>query len=94
MIRERSVESHLRSQVKAAGGLCIKLNPAGNVGLPDRLMLLPGGVMVFVECKKPRGAKIGRLQDWWRDRLIGLGFYHAYAYTRGDVDELIKEFSV
>jgi hypothetical protein len=91
MIREVSVETHLRARVKKAGGICIKLAPAGNVGIPDRLVLLPGGVLVFVECKKPRGAKIARLQGWWRDRLVGLGFAHRYAFTRDEVDGIMED---
>jgi hypothetical protein len=92
-MREASVETYLRGRVKDAGGLCIKLNPAGYVGIPDRLVLLPGGVLVFVECKKPRGAKIARLQYYWRDRLVGLGFAHHYAFTRAEVDEIMEDFA-
>ena len=92
-MREVSVESHLRAEVKKAGGICIKLAPAGNVGIPDRLLLLPGGVLLFVECKKPRGAKIARLQSWWADRLTGLGFAHRYAFTRAEVDGIMEEFA-
>ena len=93
MVREVSVETYLRKRVKEAGGLCIKLAPAGNVGIPDRLLLLPGGVLVFVECKKPRGAKVARLQGWWRDRLVGLGFAHRYTFTRDEVKAIMEEFA-
>lgn len=90
MMREASVESYLRKRVKEAGGLCIKLNPAGNVGIPDRLVLLPGGEMIFVEVKKPRGAKVARLQCYWCDRLRALGFRSVFAFTRDEVDALLE----
>lgn len=93
MVREVSIESHLRKSVKKASGMCVKLNPFGYVGIPDRIVLLPGGVLVFVECKKPRNAKIARLQTWWADRLMKMGFSHRYVFTREDVDVLLKEFS-
>jgi hypothetical protein len=93
MIREESIEAYLRRRVKAAGGLCIKLNPAGYVGIPDQLVLLPGGVAVFVECKKPKNAKVARLQDWWRDKqILRLGFAHRYVFTREDVAEMMEVF--
>lgn len=92
MTRESSIETYLRERVKAVGGYCIKLNPMGNVGIPDRLVLLPGGVAVFVECKKPKGGVVGRLQTWWRSELIGLGFPHRYVFTREDVDLLLEVF--
>lgn len=91
MTRETSIEFHLRKQVKAAGGYCIKLSPIGMVGIPDRLVLLPGGRVVFVECKKPRNAVVARLQAWWKDELVKLGFRHEYVFTREDVDQLMEE---
>jgi hypothetical protein len=92
VVREHSIESYLRSRVKDAGGLCIKLNPFGYVGIPDRLVLLPGGVVVFVECKKPKHAKVARLQRLWADKLAGMGFAHRYVFTREDVDEMMEVF--
>jgi hypothetical protein len=93
MTREASIETYLRERVKAAGGLCIKLNPAGYVGIPDRLVLLPGGVVVFVEVKKPRNARVARLQEWWRDNhILRLGFAHCFVFTREDVDTMMEVF--
>lgn len=89
-MREESVETRLRKAVKARGGLCIKLSPVGAVGIPDRLVLLPGGVVVFVECKKPRNAKVARLQVWWCDKLRALGFRSVFVYTPEDVDNLME----
>jgi hypothetical protein len=89
--REVSIENLLRKQVKAAGGYCIKLSPAGLVGIPDRLVLLPGGVAVFVECKKPSGARVARLQEWWKGEIERLGFRHWYVFTKEDVDKMMGE---
>lgn len=88
-IRESSIETYLRDQVKAEGGLCVKLNPAGLVGLPDRLVVLPGGWIAFCEVKKPKGGVIGRVQQWWRAELMRLGCRHSYVFDRADVDRLL-----
>lgn len=90
MTRETSIETYLRKSVKAAGGYCIKLSPYGLVGIPDRMILMPGAIVVFVECKKPAGAKVARLQKWWKERLERLGFPHEYAFTREDVERIME----
>lgn len=51
-MRERRVETALTSAVKARGGWAVKLLPSVS-GLPDRLVLLPGGRIFFVELKAP-----------------------------------------
>ena len=89
-VREESVETRLRKAVKARGGLCVKLNPVGVVGIPDRLVLLPGGVVAFVECKKPKNGRVARLQFWWRDKLVEMGFLHRFVWTKEDVDKLME----
>ena len=91
-MREASIETYLRGRVKDAGGLCIKLSPASYVGIPDRLVVLPGGWIVFVEVKKPNGGQIGKLQHWWRARLIELGCRHRFALTREDVDGIMEDW--
>jgi hypothetical protein len=92
MTREVRIETYLRARVKDAGGLCVKLNPAGYVGIPDRLVVLPGGAVIFVEVKKPRGGVIGKMQFVWRDRLMGMGVRHRFVFTREDVDEMLEMF--
>jgi hypothetical protein len=90
-VREGSIEKLLRTRVDESGGLCIKLSPVGYVGIPDRLVLMPGGRIAFVEVKKPKGGVIAPMQRWWRERLIGLGFRHEFVLTRGDVEKLVEE---
>lgn len=91
-VREARIETYLRDRVKAEGGYCIKLDPSGLVGIPDRLVLLPGGWVCFVEVKKPRGGRIGRLQEWWRDELARLGFRHRFVFTKEEAMKLIWEW--
>jgi hypothetical protein len=90
MVREASIEGYLRARVKDSGGLCVKLNPAGYAGIPDRLVVLPGGWIAFVEVKKPQGGAVGKAQFVWRGMLMALGARHAFAFTRDDVDEILE----
>ena len=55
---EREVEAYLRTRVEQAGGICVKFLPDLVTGMPDRVVLLPGGVVVWVETKKPKGGVV------------------------------------
>lgn len=52
---EKNLERKLKKEVEKLGGLCLKLVTPGFTGIPDRLILLPGGIVWFVEVKKPGG---------------------------------------
>ncbi len=72
---EKSIENVLRLAVEAEGGVCLKWTCPGHRGVPDRMILFPGGVIAFVEIKRP-GAKVkaAGLQNWWRQQLAAFGF--------------------
>lgn len=70
---ERVVEQRLVEAVRKAGGLCPKFVSPGWDGVPDRLVLLPGGRMAFVELKAP-GKTMRPLQVRRKEQLEGLGF--------------------
>lgn len=55
MYRESRVEDDLVQGVRGLGGLCYKFAPV-TAGLPDRLVVLPGGRIYLVELKRPRGS--------------------------------------
>ena len=72
-MREKQIEQQLVKAVKAAGGTCPKLVSPGTDGMPDRMALLPGGRIVFVEVKAP-GQKPRPLQMRRHGTLRDLGF--------------------
>lgn len=51
MENEKSTEAYLRDEVKRLGGRSYKWVSPGRSGVPDRIVILPGGRVVFVELK-------------------------------------------
>lgn len=52
---EKDIERYLTQEVKKRGGMCFKFVSPGNTGVPDRIVLTPGGKVVFVELKTGTG---------------------------------------
>lgn len=77
---EKEIEKKLTNIVKRHGGLCLKWVCPGWSGVPDRIVLLPGGKVIFVELKRPKGGVISKRQIWWAHKLTMLGFDHFYLY--------------
>lgn len=73
---EKEIEKKLVNLVRKQGGLCLKWVCPGWSGVPDRIVLLPGARVVFVEVKRPKGGRLSELQKFWRKRLNSLGFSH------------------
>ena len=72
-MREKSIESRLAAEVRRRGGLAPKFVSPGLDGVPDRLILLPGGKIAFAELKSP-GKTLRPLQNVRRRQLETLGF--------------------
>ncbi|HCM1919268.1 TPA: VRR-NUC domain-containing protein [Salmonella enterica subsp. salamae serovar 28:r:e,n,z15] len=71
--RENLIEKHLVAEVKKAGGVAYKFISPGRRSVPDRIVLLPGGHIVFVECKAPgKAPRADQLRE--HERLRALGF--------------------
>ena len=89
MTSEKSVELRLCRRVDELGGIAIKLLPWYLVGLPDRIVLMPGGRVFFTELKRRSGRR-RRAQKRWRERLRKLGFYCDFLAGREEVDAFIQ----
>lgn len=87
MVFEKDIEQTLTREVKRRGGLSIKV---GNDGLPDRLILLPGGVVFFAEVKRSDG-RTSKLQDIWIARIERLGFKVYVPKTKEEVNAMFKK---
>lgn len=60
-MREAEIEKWLGQQIKKLNGLYLKWVSPGTVGVPDRIIILPGGCVWFVELKQA-GAQLRALQ--------------------------------
>ena len=67
-MREKEVEAYLVKRVKDLGGKAYKWVSPGNDGVPDRIVIMPGGTVVFGELKAP-GEKLRPLQEAKRAEL-------------------------
>ncbi|WHH58465.1 VRR-NUC domain-containing protein [Petroclostridium sp. X23] len=88
-MREKVIEEYLRDRIKAIGGRAYKFVSPGNVGVPDRLILLPGGKVVFAELKAP-GKKPTPNQTNQIKRILNLGFDVHIIDSKYGVDKLIE----
>lgn len=70
---EKQLEQRLVRSVKNMGGICPKWVSPGWDGAPDRMALLAGGRIAFIEVKRP-GEKPRRLQLLRHEQLRALGF--------------------
>ena len=87
-LKEADIELKLRTMVESYGGRCLKWVCPGWAGVPDRIVLLPGGKIFFVETKRPRGGVIAPLQSWWQERLTQLGFLSVFVSSQADIKAL------
>ena len=84
---EKDIEKKLRLMVERHGGLCLKWVCPGWSGVPDRILLLPGGRIIFAELKT-KGGRMSHLQKWWRDKLQALGFWAVVVWNEDNINTL------
>ncbi len=90
MESERDIEKRLVTGVRRCGGVAFKFVSPGHVGVPDRLVALPGGRVVFVELKTEKGRLVRRQVAQIR-RLTALGFDVRVLFGKDDVDAFLEE---
>ena len=86
---EKEIEKALVHKVRSHGGLCLKWVCPGWAGVPDRIILMPGGRVIFVELKRPKGGVLSSRQVWWAKKLKALGFKHFFVYNNTDLEGIL-----
>lgn len=83
--KESAVEKKLVDGVREMGGECLKFVSPSMAGVPDRIILLPGGRVSFVEVKREGETlsdKQRRFMQWLREN----DFHAAAVYGVVDVE--------
>ena len=86
---EKAIERKLVDLIKQMGGMCIKLLSTHLTGLPDRMCLLPGRRIIFVELKST-GEKPRPSQLYIHKQLRALGFSVEVIDTLEGVHNLVE----
>ena len=89
-MREKHIEKELAARTRVMGGIAPKFTSPGFDGMPDRLVLLPGGRMGFVELKAP-GKKSRALQEARHRLLRRLGFKVYVIDEINQIDSVLEE---
>lgn len=88
MTTEKQIESYLVKRCKEQGWTALKYYNPNATGYPDRLVLLPGARVLWVEVKRPgaypTALQIVRMQD-----LCDFGHEATVVSSFDDVDHLI-----
>ena len=96
---EKVFERTLSKYVDGAGGMAVKLLSQFLRGLPDRMFLLHGGVVIFVEFKST-GKRPTKIQSYIHAKIQALGFLvyvvdsvESYGEVHGIVEQLTVKYN-
>lgn len=89
-MEEQKIERRLRKEIELISGKALKFVSPGVSGVPDRIVLLPGGKLIFVELKAP-GKKLSPIQEVRKKELEKLGFKVKVIDSIEKVLDFIKE---
>ena len=89
---ERDIEAYLVRRVKERGGKAYKFVSPTNRGVSDRLVVLPGGYVWFVEVKT-EGGRVSPLQRVFADEVKALGCNYALVWSKENVDAFVATSS-
>lgn len=74
---EKELEQKLVRAVKVKGGIAYKFTSPAHRSVPDRIVVMPKGRVIFIEVKAPGKGRLTKLQARERDKLVSLGAeYH------------------
>lgn len=89
-VKEIMIEHMLVRRVEQAGGVCLKVTTIGRRGFFDRLVILPGGRIVFCEVKRRKGGVISAHQAQRHKLFKELGATVAIVLHEGDIDRILR----
>jgi len=90
VVKESAVETELRERVERRGGVCVKVMAVGQRGFFDRIIILPGGRVIFAEIKRPRGGVISPHQRQYHELFERLGVEACVVRSHEDIVALLR----
>jgi hypothetical protein len=87
---EKRLERRLFSEVKSRKGVALKFFPVSFTGVPDRILLLPGGKLLFAEVKD-QGKEPSPRQKVVITQLRQLGFDVRVINSDESLNQLLNE---
>lgn len=87
--REKDVEQYLVTSLGKINLPCLKFDPTNRIGMPDRIVPLPDGKVIWVELKT-EGGSLEEIQKLRHHELKRLGHRVEVVWSREDVDNLIE----
>ena len=91
-MREAAIESYLNAKAQELGWLTYKFTSPGTRGVPDRILIQPGGAVHFVEVKRDNGV-ISQSQQYQASRMRRIGASVHVVWSRAGVDEFFASFA-
>ena len=91
-MKEKQIEWHLVKKIKDAGGIAYKFVSPAHRGVADRIVVLPGGGVVFVELKAADGV-LSPLQKVFADDMARLGQNYIVLKSKEEVDAFVATVS-
>lgn len=87
-VSEAVIETYLCNEIRKLKGTAYKFKTPARRAAPDRLCVMPMGVIAFVECKRP-GEKPSKAQAAELYKFHMLNHLAYWVSTKKEVDELI-----
>lgn len=91
--KEKDIEAKICALIKRHGGIAYKFTSPARRSVPDRLVLMPSGVIFFLEVKRP-GAKATVKQEREHERMRALGATVFVVDNVADVELILDVFGV
>lgn len=92
-MEEQKIERRLKKEIELIGGKALKFVSPGVSGVPDRIILLPYGKVIFVELKAP-AKKLRPIQELRKKELEKLGFDYWVIDSYEEIESLLKYIKV
>jgi hypothetical protein len=90
-MKESLIERYLVQEIKGLGGLAWKFISPGTSGVPDRVVMLPGGIVWFVETKSNVGGRTNALQHLRGKQLFDIGCNYKLLSSKDAINTWLKD---